>query len=136
MIPSAFVVLDALPLSPNGKIDRRALPAPTVAFAAQGTAAKLQTATEAALAAIWAEILGVKQIGRHDNFFDLGGHSLLATRLVYRVQETFSVPLSIHRLFTSPTVAEIAREIERIRQSNQRSPAVMARSLPAALVAL
>lgn len=119
MIPVAFVPLAALPLTPNGKIDRRALPVPNFARVVTTTESIARTATEKTLAALWAEVLGVKQVGRADNFFESGGHSLRAAQLIYRVQETFGVSLSIQRLFESPTVAGIAREIDQVRQSKR-----------------
>jgi amino acid adenylation domain-containing protein len=136
MIPSVFVMLDALPLSPNGKIDSRALPEPMTLAAVPGIDGAAQTATETALAAVWAELLGVPQVGRHDNFFDLGGHSLLATRLIYRVQEIFAVSLSVHQLFSGPTVAEVATAIERMRQADRAVPGVLMGERPHALVPL
>ena len=105
MIPAAWVTLDALPLTPNGKLDTRALPAPTYA-ATQFVAPR--DATEAAVAGLFAELLGVAQIGAHDDFFALGGHSLLATRLVLRLRSELSAELSLHALFAGPTVAAIA----------------------------
>lgn len=136
MIPSAFVMLDALPLSPNGKIDSRALPAPMALAAVISIDGAAQTATETALAVIWAELLGVLQVGRRDNFFDLGGHSLLATRLIYRVQEMFAVSLSIHQLFSGPTVAEVAAAIERMRRADHAGPGMLTGARPSALVPL
>ena len=113
MIPSTFVFLDSLPLTPNGKIDRGALPAPTSArpelvetFAAAGTP------TEEVLAGLWTELLGVEQVGIHDNFFDLGGHSLLATQVISRVRELFHVEIALRQLFETPTVADLAQSIE------------------------
>ena len=87
MVPSAFVVLDALPITPNGKIDRRALPVPTfLPFVQQQKFVAPGTPVEIQLAVIWREVLGLERVGVHDNFFDLGGHSLLATQLVSRVR--------------------------------------------------
>ena len=105
MIPAAWVTLDTLPLTPNGKLDTRALPAPTYA-ATQFVAPR--DATEAAVAGLFAELLGVAQIGAHDEFFALGGHSLLATRLVLRLRSELAAELSLHALFAGPTVAAIA----------------------------
>ena len=111
MIPTAFVVLDALPLTPNGKIDRRALPEPDDSLPASGFEPPA-TATEAALAAIWGEVLRRPRVGRHDNFFLLGGHSLLATQIVSRVRKAFDFDLPIRALFERPTVAALAETIE------------------------
>src|SRR5579859_5531527 len=120
MVPSAFVLLDALPLTLNGKIDRRALPSPDrsrpeldKAFMAP------RTPTEELLAEIWGKLLGIERVGIHDNFFDLGGHSLLATQLVSRVREAFQVEIPLRRLFEVPTVAGLAESIEATRQAGQ-----------------
>jgi acyl carrier protein len=120
MIPSAFVFLANLPLLPNGKIDRRALPAPdrrrpalNVPYVAP------RTPTESDLARIWAEVLNLQQVGMHDRFLELGGHSLLATQILSRVLETFRVQFSVRAIFENPTVAELAQLI--IRQ--QAAPA-------------
>ncbi|MDE1147118.1 MAG: amino acid adenylation domain-containing protein [Azospirillaceae bacterium] len=113
MIPSNFVVLDALPLLPNGKLDRNALPAPDAArpdldqdFVAPATP------TEMVLADLWAEVLRLDRVGVQDNFFDLGGHSLLATQVVSRIRERLRVDLPLRRLFDAPTVAELAVAID------------------------
>jgi len=135
MVPAAIVMLDALPLSPNGKIDPNALPTPTYAPTVQAAEDEPQTEIEAELAAIWAEVLGVEQLGRHANFFEMGGHSLLVTRLVHRVQEAFAVPLPVQRLFEAPTVAEMAREIKRLRQPVRATPPRLHGALPPTLVA-
>jgi amino acid adenylation domain-containing protein/FkbM family methyltransferase len=112
MVPSAFVFLDALPLTPNGKVDRRALPTPDEsrpelkeAFVAPRTPA------EKVIAAMWAEILKLEQVGIYDNFFDLGGHSLLATQVISRVRDTFHVELPLRTLFENPTVASLAVQV-------------------------
>jgi acyl carrier protein len=109
MIPSAFVLLKELPLTPSGKVDRRALPAPD-----QNRPELVdvyqppRTQTEETLASIWAELLKLHRVGIYDNFFELGGHSLLATQIVSRIRKVFSIELPLRRLFESPTVAEIA----------------------------
>jgi amino acid adenylation domain-containing protein/FkbM family methyltransferase len=113
MVPSAYVLLDGLPLTANGKIDRQALPAfssetvPTTP-AVVGPA----TETERALAAIWAELLKVESVGAHDDFFDLGGQSLLAIRAVSRIRDVFEVDLPLRNLFEHPTVAGLAEVID------------------------
>ncbi|MGD1020131.1 MAG: amino acid adenylation domain-containing protein [Verrucomicrobiia bacterium] len=120
MVPAVFVLLDALPLMPNGKIDRRALPSPDrsrpeldKAFVAP------RTSTEESLAEIWAQLLNIERVGIHDNFFDLGGHSLLATQLVSRIREGFQVEIPLRRLFEVPTVAGLAESVEAARQAGQ-----------------
>ncbi|HEU4594169.1 MAG TPA: amino acid adenylation domain-containing protein, partial [Pyrinomonadaceae bacterium] len=113
MIPSAFVLLDELPLNANGKVDRRALPPPEQdgAFDPDGYAAP-RTPVEEMLADLWAEVLGVKRPGIRDNFFALGGHSLLATQLVSRLRDIFGIELALRKLFEGPTVEELAQCVE------------------------
>jgi amino acid adenylation domain-containing protein len=115
MLPSAYVFLDALPLIPNGKVDRAALPAPgTHRPELDAPFVAPRTPAEVLLASLWSEVLGLQEIGVHDNFFtELGGHSLLATQLVSRVREAFRVDLPLARLFEAPTVAELAAAIDR-----------------------
>jgi acyl-CoA synthetase (AMP-forming)/AMP-acid ligase II len=108
MVPAAFVRMDAWPLNANGKIDRRALPAPEGdAFAARAYEAPVGE-TEEALAEIWAELLGVERVGRGDHFFDLGGHSLLATRLVLRIREAMEVDVALRDVFERPVLSALA----------------------------
>jgi amino acid adenylation domain-containing protein len=116
MVPGAFVRLDALPLTPSGKTDRKALPAPDSTSAEEHPAAA-RTPLEEVLAGIWAEVLRVEQVGAADNFFQLGGHSLLATVVVARVQEVFGVRLPLSALFKAPTVADLAAEVEALRRA-------------------
>ena len=107
MVPAHFVVLERFPLTSNGKVDRKALPAPDLSHSQVAHAAPT-TAVEVAVAAIWAEVLTVERVGLHDNFFSLGGHSLLATQVVSRTRERFKVDLPLRALFESPTVHAIA----------------------------
>ncbi|NDJ18578.1 non-ribosomal peptide synthetase [Myxacorys almedinensis] len=111
LVPSVCVLLEALPLNPNGKVDRRALPAPA-ATPAESSSVPPRTATEAALVEIWAQVLGRESIGIHDNFFELGGHSLLVAQVIARVQDTLRVEVPLRRLFELPTIAEFAESLE------------------------
>ena len=114
MIPSAFVMLNALPLTPAGKIDRKALPLPSSARPELDTSFVTPTTpVEEELAGIWAEVVGVDQVGIHDNFLDLGGHSLQAQQIINRVLEGFHVKVPLRSLFESSTVADMAVVIRR-----------------------
>ncbi|MEQ8541798.1 MAG: amino acid adenylation domain-containing protein [Coleofasciculus sp. D1-CHI-01] len=112
MVPSTFVLVDSLPLTPNRKVDRKALPDPNQAQqVAQDTFAAPRTPIEQALAQIWATVLDVERVGVYDNFFELGGHSLLTAQLLSQVREQFQVELPLFALFEAPTVAELAQTI-------------------------
>jgi len=114
MVPSAFVLLDTLPLSPVGKVDRRALQPPdTTRPALEESFAAPRTPAEKALAEIWCELLGLQEIGIHDDFFALGGHSLLATQVISRLRERFRPDLPLQCLFEHPTVARLAEHLAR-----------------------
>ncbi|BAY50145.1 amino acid adenylation domain protein (plasmid) [Scytonema sp. HK-05] len=118
MVPSAFVMLEAMPLTPNGKVNRKALPAPdTLRPDLEETFVAPRTSTEEVLAEIWTQVLRQKQVGVYDNFFDLGGHSLIATQLLFRVQNTFKLELPLHALLETPTVAGMAEAIDNVRDS-------------------
>jgi amino acid adenylation domain-containing protein len=109
MVPAAVVFLPGLPQTSNGKLDRRALPAPQPERPAlDASEPRPRTPVEERLAALWAEVLGLEQVGLHDNFFALGGYSLLATRVTSRVRQAFGVELSVRALFEAPTVAGLA----------------------------
>ncbi|HEX2268538.1 MAG TPA: amino acid adenylation domain-containing protein [Pyrinomonadaceae bacterium] len=113
MIPSTFVQLEALPLTSNGKLDRRALPAPGDPRTVLDESFTVpRTPVEEALAAIWAEVLGTEKFGIHDNFIDLGGHSLLATQVISRVRKVFAVELPLRVLFEEPSVTGLATVIQ------------------------
>lgn len=115
MLPSAFVVLESLPLTANGKLDRTGLPKPEEIVARRAAQyVPPQTPTEEVLVSIWAELLPAKKIGIQDNFFDLGGHSLLAAQVVARIRKSFGVDLPLRRLFESPTIAKLASVVEEI----------------------
>ncbi|WP_234017158.1 non-ribosomal peptide synthetase [Nostoc sp. 'Lobaria pulmonaria (5183) cyanobiont'] len=121
MIPSAFVELKTLPLTSNGKIDRKILPVPDwTRLEAEATFVPPQSPLEEAIAEIWVQLLNVNQIGINDNFFDLGGHSLIATQLVSRLRKAFQVELPLRYIFEFPTIAELAVTIvqSQIEQMN------------------
>jgi hypothetical protein len=108
MTPAAYVVLDAFPLTPNGKVDRKALPAPAARpTPAGGGVVAPRTAEERAVAAVWREVLGGPEIGVHQNFFDIGGHSLLATRVAVRLRATLGIDVPVRALFDHGTVAAL-----------------------------
>ena len=126
MVPAVFVLLDAFPLTANGKVDRRALPT------SEGRRPELdeafvacRTPTEELLADIWRQVLGVEQVGIYDNFFQLGGHSLLATQVVSRIREAFQVEMPLRRLFETPTIAGLAESIEGGRGTGLQAPAIV-----------
>ncbi|HET8774712.1 MAG TPA: non-ribosomal peptide synthase/polyketide synthase, partial [Thermoanaerobaculia bacterium] len=111
MVPSAMVVLEALPLSANGKLDRKALPAPDATALAARVYEAPQGDVETALAAIWQDLLGVPQAGRHDDFFALGGHSLLAVQVLSRIRAAFGVELPLRAVFASSTLSALAAAV-------------------------
>jgi amino acid adenylation domain-containing protein len=113
MVPQAFLVLHALPLTASGKVNRRALPAPDPSQAQIETVyVGPRTPIEEDLVVIWRQVLGLEQVGVYDNFFALGGHSLLATQILARLRESYPVELPLRRLFETPTVAGLAETIE------------------------
>ncbi|SOB81284.1 amino acid adenylation domain-containing protein [Streptomyces sp. 1331.2] len=136
MVPGAFLLLDALPLTGNGKVDRRALPTAEAAPAAAAQRRAPRTPQESILCGLFAELLGVPQVGIDDDFFELGGHSLLATRLVGRVRSVLGAELAVRGLFEHPTPAALARALsaagaarpalERARPRPERVPASFA----------
>ncbi|NEQ47685.1 MAG: amino acid adenylation domain-containing protein [Leptolyngbya sp. SIOISBB] len=114
MVPTQFVVLNALPLKPNGKVDRKALPVPESPESSHGSTAP-HTLTEELLANIWAAVLNQPEVSREDNFFELGGHSLLATRVAAQVRQVFEVELPVRSLFEHPTLSQLAAEIDSLK---------------------
>ncbi len=131
MIPAVFVILRALPLSANGKVDRRRLPAPESVRTAlpAGSWVPPRGPVEEALAGLWAEVLGVEAVGAHDHFFELGGHSLLATRVVSRVRTAFGVEMPLRTLFDRPLLADMAAAVDTALRSErgQKAPPLASR---------
>jgi amino acid adenylation domain-containing protein len=119
MLPTTFVLLDALPLTPSGKVDHRALPVPDQTKPElKETFVAPRTPVEKALAGIWVEVLGVGRVGIHDNFFELGGHSLNATQVASRLRAAFQIELPLRCLFETPTVAGLARAVQKTQVGN------------------
>ena len=120
MMPSAFVFLDALPLTSNGKVDRKALPEPDQSnLELEESYVAPRTPVEEVLTEIWAQVLRVEQVGIHDNFFELGGHSLRAIQVIARVRKGFQVELPVRQLFETPTVAGLAEKVEAACRNGQ-----------------
>jgi myxalamid-type nonribosomal peptide synthetase MxaA len=127
MIPTAFVVLDELPLTTSGKLDRGRLPAPTV----QGSKAPVapQDEVEAQLVAIWCDVLGCTTIGVNDHFFELGGHSMLAVRMLASVRDSFGVSVPLRVVFEEPTIAALAAAVRQLRAGELVSPSASSLNL-------
>ncbi len=122
MVPAAYVTLDTFPLTPNGKVDRRALPAPQGRRQDADAGAPYDppaTPAEQLLATIWSEALGIDRVGRADNFFDLGGHSLLAMRVVWTLLTAHGIDLPIRLIYAAPQLADLAREVESRRPEGE-----------------
>ena len=124
MIPTAFVALDALPITASGKLDRRALPEPD--WSGDGAVREAEfvaprTPAERQLAAIWSEVLHIQRAGAHDNFFDLGGHSLLAVQVVSRINRELDLSIPLRDLFEAPTLAALAQRVEAARQAGSHA---------------
>jgi amino acid adenylation domain-containing protein len=130
MVPSAFVFLDALPLTPSGKVDRRALPAPDAHAPDAAKHVAPRTPAEEIVAGIWTEVLGLSAVGATDDFFELGGHSLLATQVVSRVRESFGVELPLTRLFENSTVEGLAAHVEALARDGEQMVAPPIRRAP------
>ena len=129
MVPASFVMLDSLPLTPTGKVDRRMLPDPGPGRPElDNPCLAPRTPVETKLAGIWTDVLGIDMVGIHDDFLDLGGHSLLATKLLSRVIETFQVEMPLRLLLEAPTIAEMAVVITQ-HQAEQADPDTVARLL-------
>ncbi|MDY7013651.1 MAG: amino acid adenylation domain-containing protein [Cyanobacteriota bacterium] len=119
MIPTSFTTIDALPRTPSGKIDRRALPEPeSPSTRSEDEATPPSNAIEAEIAKIWTELLPQNSVSIHDNFFDLGGHSLLATQAIARLRQSFPVEIPLRYLFEAPTIAELAQLISQLLEEN------------------
>ncbi|HEY2515808.1 MAG TPA: amino acid adenylation domain-containing protein, partial [Polyangiaceae bacterium] len=126
MVPSAFVSLERLPLTPSGKVDRNALPAPEYQAAAAAYV-PLETPNEELVAGIWSEVLGVPRVGAEDSFFELGGHSLLAMQVIARVRQALDVEVPLLRLFEGPTVRAFARALDEARPEARGASGPIAR---------
>lgn len=118
MVPSAFVSVDSIPLTPNGKVDRKKLPAPDLQACTTTPFVAASTAIEKDMAGIWCEVLQLAKVGIHDNFFEIGGHSLLATQMVTRIREVFQLELPLRTLFEVTTIAEISEIINTLQPIN------------------
>jgi len=120
MVPSIFVELDALPLTPSGKVNRKALPEPDMAgFKSEREYVAPRTQTEKVIAGIYAKVLGVERVGAADNFFDFGGHSLQATQAVSRLRDAFAIDVTLRDIFETPVVEALAKVIEQATNSRK-----------------
>src|SRR6185436_17890453 len=130
MVPATFVLLEAFPLTPTGKVDRGALPEPGQSRPEleDGYVAP-RTPIEEMIAGIWAEVLRLERVGMQDNFFELGGHSLLATQLISRLRNVFQVEIALRILFEQPTVAELAQHVQALLSGGQTLSAPPLRSV-------
>ncbi|HEX6969477.1 MAG TPA: phosphopantetheine-binding protein [Micromonosporaceae bacterium] len=125
MVPSAIVVLDELPQTPNRKVDVNALPAPRLPATATQSTEPPRDGLERALAAVWCELLRRDEIGVHDDFFRLGGNSLLVMRVVAQVRKTYGVKVSARDVFEHPTIAALAERIREAEDQSERTDRAM-----------
>ena len=123
VLSTLYVSLEAMPLSPAGKVDRRALPAPDRGTASAKEAAAPRTETERTVAEIWKEVLRLDNVGVHDDFFRLGGHSLIATQVLSRLSREFEVRIPVSRFFSVPTMARTAENLDRDARVGGAGPA-------------
>jgi acyl carrier protein len=113
MIPAAFVMIEAMPTTPNGKLDRKALPAPGLGVARKTRdSVPPETPTQITLARIWESLLKVQNVGIHESFFDLGGHSILAARLMAQIRSSFGIQMAFHNIFRAPTISRLGALID------------------------
>jgi amino acid adenylation domain-containing protein len=124
MVPSVIVTMESFPLTPNGKVDRKALPKPDYSASGQ-TFVMPSTETEKKIVAIWTEVLGLEKVGIHDNFFELGGHSLLATQTISRLRKAFQVDVPLRVLFETPTIAQVAVWVEEKQNDGKKTAPMM-----------
>jgi len=122
MVPSAFVMLERLPLTPSGKLDRRSLPVPDLSAYVSGKFEAPQGEIEATLAGIWRDVLHVERVGRHDNFFELGGHSLKMMKMMVAISETFPIRITISDALKNPSIAALARAMNTLRMTTAAEP--------------
>ncbi|NMF42541.1 phosphopantetheine-binding protein, partial [Pseudomonas sp. SWRI 103] len=130
MVPAQWMLLEQMPLSPNGKLDRKALPALDASRQAREYVAP-HSELEQQIAAIWAEVLEVERVGMNDNFFELGGHSLLATQVVVRLREQLHAEFDVKAIFTTPTLADFSAQIAARQTNNSPVQDALAKSLEA-----
>jgi len=114
MIPSVYMKLDAMPLTPNGKIDRKALPEPDYEQMMSNSYVAPSSETEKQLVEIWSEILDVDKVGVQDNFFDIGGHSLMATQVISKIREVFQCEIPLRDIFDEPNIENLAKIIDEV----------------------
>ncbi len=122
MVPTLFMAIDELPLTPSGKVDRKALPEPSLGDLPESGFGSPRTAEEEVLCGIWAEVLGIRRVGAGESFFELGGHSLLATQAISRIRKAFRIELPLSTLFEAPRPRQLAQRIRDARRSGCAAP--------------